>query len=362
MKRLICLSVVLCLVAAQFAAAAELATLEQLDARLAQLESELAAARQSQPGLPAASCSCDCNCGNSCDCLESCCPCQPTGLYGGAELVFAKPFLKESFRASIFNVTGVQTLLPFDYDYVATPRVWLGYVGAESMGVRASYWRLSESQGPENFVASATSFPSAVNVNIIFPSAITTTAPGEVLSVSNSIELETLDLEGTLHFDGWGNRFVASAGLEYGRISQDYHAIVTAGGVPQQVLNWDRQLAGVGPTVGLSMRRPIGCSGLEALGAFQLAILFGEKDIHRFSLGGPSVPLGGLPRIDFDDASEMLLVGRIQLGAQYTREIAWGGEMFLRATYEGQVWTDSGGNALGYLGVQGFGLAVGLAK
>jgi hypothetical protein len=94
----------------------------------------------------------------------------------------------------------------------------------------------------------------------------------------------------------------------------------------------------------------------------QLALLYGDKNLSRFTTGGPALQFGGLPTVRYEDGSELLLTGQLQLGAQWTRELSWGGDFFLRATYEGQIWTDSGGSALGYLGVEGFGLAVGIAK
>jgi hypothetical protein len=326
---------------------------QSYEQRLASLEAELAALRHSVNGPPAGPC-CD-----PCDC---CCP--PTGWYGGAEVVFAKPMLKESFRASIVDaVSGTQTLLPFDYAYNATPRAWIGYVGANRMGVRARYWKLNQDEGPESFVATGLDYlPGTQNVTIIFPSAIQTDEPGEVLSVTSGISLQTLDLEGTLHFEGWGNLFVASAGLQYARISQDYSATVIGQLGPEQFLNWDRKLEGVGPTMGIQVRRPLGCRGLEAFAGAQGALIFGQKSINRFAFGGPDVEFSPLPLVEYDDADELLVTAQLQLGAQWTCPLAVGGDLFLRASYEGQIWTDSGGSALGYLGVEGFGLAVEIAK
>jgi hypothetical protein len=333
--------------------AAETTDLAQsYEQRLAALEAELAALRQSvHSPAPGACCVPD-------DC---CCDCPPTGWYGGAEVVFAKPMLKESFRASIADVTGTLSLVPYDYAYNATPRAWIGYVGPNQMGVRARYWKLNQDQGPDDFAADQVTFPGTQNVTIIFP-AVIQTAPGDVLTVSNSISLQTLDLEGTLHFDGWGNYFVASAGLQYARIAQAFDATVSTGGIPDQFLNWDRKLEGVGPMAGIQVRRPLGCYGLEAFGGAQGALIFGKKDIHRFSIGGPPLEFGGPPTVNFDDADELLVTAQLQLGAQWSRPLAGGGDLFLRATYEGQIWTDSGGSALGYLGVEGFGLSVGIAK
>lgn len=286
-----------------------------------------------------------------------------TGVYGGAEVVFARPMPKESFRANIVSVTGTQTLLPTDYDYTATPRAWVGYVGEGGVGVRGRYWQLDEGSGERTYVADGLNFPGTQAVTLIFPGAISTDFPGESLQVSDSIRLETIDLEGTLHFQAWGGSFVASGGLQYGRIEQDYRAAVISGGVPEQVLNWDRSLEGVGPKIGLEMRRPIGSWGFEVFASPHIALLFAEKNISRFTAGGPPTPpFPALPALTYEGAEELLLTGLVQLGVQWSRELSIGGDLFVRGTYEGQVWTDAGGSALGYLGVEGFGVAVGLAK
>lgn len=49
------------------------------------------------------------------------------------------------------------------------------------------------------------------------------------------------------------------------------------------------------------------------------------------------------------------------IGLEWSRRPRFG-DFFLRGTYEGQLWSDSGGSALGYLGVEGFGISAGLSR
>lgn len=359
--------------------AADVARLDaEYESRIARLEAQLASLQQESgesvltevgqhgvaldagPACHSGACGtsgCDAGCGLEIDCGR----CQPSGFYGGAEVVFAKIYQKESFRAAVADVaTGTQNLLPYEFDYNATPRVWIGYTDPCGTGVRGRYWQLDEDQGPENFVADGRYFPSAQQVTLILPAAIATTAPGQVLTVSSGIELETIDVEGTFRFNGWGNRFLASAGLQYAKIDQYYRSAIPAN---QQILNWDRSLEGFGPTMGIEFARPVGCHGFEFFGSARGAMIFAEKNLTRLAVN--AVPMNSgppLPNTTYNDADELLVTGQMQLGVQWTRPLCRGGELFVRGTYEGQIWTDAGGNALGYLGVEGFGLSVGVSK
>ena len=92
---------------------------------------------------------------------------------------------------------------------------------------------------------------------------------------------------------------------------------------------------------------------------FRGSLLFGNKDLDRVELNGSG---GGPPVVSLDQASEVLGIGEVELGLQWAQPLACGGDLMVRGTYEGQLWSDSGTPTLGYLGFQGFGLAVGLTR
>lgn len=50
-----------------------------------------------------------------------------------------------------------------------------------------------------------------------------------------------------------------------------------------------------------------------------------------------------------------------EIGLEWSRSLRYG-TCFIRGTWEGQLWSDSGGSALGYLGDEGFGLSVALSR
>jgi hypothetical protein len=139
---------------------------------------------------------------------------------------------------------------------------------------------------------------------------------------------------------------------------QQSEAAVTNGGVLQQSLSWQRRFEGVGPTIAVEVERPIGNCGLAFVGIFRGSLLFGDKDLDRVEFNGSG---GGPPIVTLDKASEVLGIGEIELGLQWTRKMACG-DFFVRGTYEGQLWSDSGSPTLGYLGFEGFGIGCGLTR
>ena len=194
-------------------------------------------------------------------------------------------------------------------------------------------------------------------VSVIFPATITAIPPA-VLNVSDELEVHTVDLEGTQEFQIGKLSMVGFGGLRYGMMRQQTQATVTDSGVVTQSLDWQRRFEGVGPTVGVEVERPIGGCGLAFIGNFRGSLLFGNKDLDRVEVNGSG---GGLPILTLDKASEVLGIGEIELGVQWTRRLAMG-DFFVRGTYEGQLWSDCGSPTLGYLGFQGFGIGCGFTR
>ena len=283
-----------------------------------------------------------------------------TGLYFGTSIVFAKPHLKESFQANILQpATGTMTRVPFSSDYRAAPRAWLGFGGLNGFGVQTRYWEYNQEFNPFDFVTSATALPGAQAVTVVLPAAILSTIPGDVLSVRSGIEMRSLDLEGTVRHELQGSQLLISGGLRYAMIRQDYEARVISGVFPSS-LTWDRKLEGVGPIIGAQLRRPIGRSSLALVGGGRAGLIFASKDIHRTAVNALPAPPSN-PVVNFDNADELLMNLEMELGMEWSRRLSFG-DIFLRGTYEGQLWSDSGGSALGYLGVEGFGVSVGFSR
>ncbi len=321
-----------------------------MEQRMAALEAEVTTLRSGE------SCQAACNCRNG---SQPCNRCESGGLYAGFAFVFARPHFKEAFQATVGDPTAAISLVPFSYDYDISPRTWLGYTGANGLGVRTRYWQYDHAAAP--FQSSPFVPAQAHVVSIIFPATIYSTPPNEILSVGDNLEVHTVDLEGTQQLDIMGMSLVVSGGLRYAMMKQHTEAQVTnvGSGAVVQALNWQRRFEGVGPSVGIEVERPIGQCGLAFVGAFHGALLFGDKNLDRVEVNGAGI---GPPVVSLDRAREVLGIGELQLGVQWARQLAGGTELFVRGTYEAQLWSDAGTPTLGYLGFEGFGAEFGFRR
>ena len=335
------------------------------ETRLAELEQEIADLKFQVAGegaIQPVSFSSDCGCGGgSCGggCCRSCCECP--GLYGGYSFVFAKPHFKEAFQASVIDgVTGQLQLLPFQYDYDLTPRVWLGYYNPCGIGARASYWSYDHDGDPRSITATPTSVASAHALTVIFPATITAAVPGDVLTTTDELSTQTLDLEGTLPGHFGKVTVLMSGGVRYVRLEQNLASTVSTGGNPTQFLNWGRKFEGLGPTMGAEFHYQLGCSNWSLFGSGRGALLYGDKDLDRFTnVTSAQTPT---PYASLHDADEVVGMGEVQLGAEWTLRTARGWNLLMRGTYEGSLWAEAGAPTLGFLGFEGFALTLGIER
>lgn len=324
------------------------------ESRLESLESELARLKtQLGQGDCAGEARADCQLGDVC--RE-----HGGGLYTGYAFVFAKAHYKESFEADVISpFTGELTMLPFSFDYSPTPRVWLGYEGDSGAGIRATYWQFDHHASPLAIAPPPGSLAQAQVITVIFPASITAAVPGDVLEVENRLQLHTLDVEGTARLPVGPAYVVGSGGLRYARLTQSTNsAVQNAEGIVTQQLDWTRFFEGLGPTAAAEVHYPIGSSGIDMVGNVRGALLFGDKNMTRFvSPGGPTTP----PFTTLEHASDVVAMGMLELGAEYSHQFGRGYSLLVRGMYEGQIWTDAGAPTLTFLGFDGFSVGVGLS-
>lgn len=285
-----------------------------------------------------------------------------SGVYFGTSIVLAKPHLKESFQANLYDsVNDTMTLVPFSAGYRTAPRAWLGVGLPNDLGVQVRYWEYNQTFDPYDVVfASPFAVPGTSTVTLIYPTAISAAAPGDALSVRSGLEMRSLDLEGTLRQNWQQTQVLLTGGLRYAMIRQDYDARIFSGGATTASLTWDRKLEGVGPIIGAQLRRPLSRWGMAVVGGGRAGLIFARKDIHRTVVGKlPAPPANNV--VNFDNADELLMNLETEIGMEWSHRLRFG-ELFVRGTWEGQLWSDSGGSALGYLGVEGFGLSVALSR
>jgi hypothetical protein len=300
----------------------------------------------------------------SCDNVTACC--EPynsePAVYAGYKFLFVKPQMKESFEATVLNiVTGQNTLVPLDYNFNLTPNVWFGFRTRKSLGARVTYWGFNHDGNSRTFISDGLNLPGATATTVIYPAAIIAPAPGDQLQTQNSLNVYTIDAEGTLDFTVRTTDFTLGGGLRYASTDQQMQAVASRVGFPIGQLSWRREFEGFGPTLSASALQPL-FGGFSAIGNFRGSLLYGHKDLSRTVIGDvtPTV-FSGAPIVSLRNADEVVAAGDLGLGLRYTTQINGKVDAFVQGTYEGQLWTEAGAPTLTFLGFQGIGLALGLS-
>lgn len=285
---------------------------------------------------------------------------QEPSLYTGYKFLFIKPQMKESFEATVTNVgTGELTLVPLDYNFNATPNIWIGYRASQQLGVRVNYWGYDHSGNGQTLVSDGLNLPGATATTVIYPAAIIAPAPGDVLQTSNSLNVQTFDAEGTYDLHLQRTALTVGGGIRFATTDQQMHAAASRGVVPIGVLDWRRKFSGLGPTVSAAVDQPL-VGGFSAVGNFRGSLLYGQKDLNRTVVGDitPAV-VAGSPVVNLNNADEVVAAMDLGIGLRYSIPVKQRAELFVQGTFEGQLWTEAGAPTLTFLGFQGFGLATG---
>ncbi len=304
---------------------------------------------------------CDSACGET-SCCTPCQPCCESTWYGGAALVFIRPHFHEDVAFITDPAPDDNHVQSFHRDFEPSARVWLGYTGCDGSGVRATFWHFDHDADSQSIVGTAANTPIFVQV-IGAGTGIGRNAfadDGETFIAQHSLILQTLDLEATKQYGRCRSYVNAGLGLRYAKMEQEFNARVfdANGALDEQVVH-RHDFEGFGPTVSLFFHQQFGQSNWGGYGNLRGSILFGDRNqsIHEVKNGGANVGQ------DFFDSSEVMTIGEIGLGIQYSRSINCDRSLvFVRAGYEGQVWFDAGGplSTTGDLGLEGLVLSFGI--
>ena len=286
------------------------------------------------------------------------------GLYADVDLIFTKPHVKESFESTRLEpLTGSLTLQPFSYDYSVSPKTTLGYRNPGGIGFRATHWMYDNSSNLRSEAATLTSFPGVSSVSVIFPAAISTTQPGDLLTTQASMQFQTVDLEGTLDVFLPEIQMTISGGLRFASMQQIFHGDVTRAAVPIQTLDWSREFDAAGLTFGVDGKHQLReINGFEVflLGDLQGSLVYGDKTLKRNVVGDVTPPPNmTAPNLILDNLSEASGIFEIALGFEVARDLERAGRIFTRGQYHGQLWTAAGAPTLSFLGFEGFSVGLG---
>ncbi len=126
-----------------------------------------------------------------------------------------------------------------------------------------------------------------------------------------------------------------SMGLRYARLLQSLDSFVTpaGGGPPTRRLSWERKFDGLGPSISVDVNRQIGCSGFSVVGQGGGALLFGKKTINRVVIGDLS-PQPATRVLVLDEADEVVGIGEINFGLEWSRQFRGGRNLNIRGLSE----------------------------
>lgn len=297
----------------------------------------------------------------SCDSCAPCDVCGPApcgGFYGGFGAVFLKPYFRDN-TAYVADPPGVNISVPFDYSYEFSPRAWFGYVNGNGTGIRARYWYLDADASTTYLVPDWFTGQSQIVGGSGFIVGNIFADPGEIFSARHELNLQVADLEATQQLLWLGASVTPGFGVRYARLRQDYSAsAIDDTNTLQEWIRHHHSFEGFGPVASLQFVRPFGDSGLGVYGGVRGAVLFGDID-QTVVRGDPDI-VETYER----SGSELLAVGEIEFGLEYSRWLKYNALAFIRGGWEGQIWWDAGGptSTTGDMGLQGLNVSFGIRR
>jgi hypothetical protein len=295
---------------------------------------------------------------------------EPTGRwYAGGGIYWMQPNFQTNpaFRTSTVGVAvapvtaaTVNRQRDFSYDAEIAPLFWLGYEGANGLGVRGRWFNF---EGDSNVAVSNTGADPALIVGTPSPLGVTpiisstaavvlggvTTGGLGTLSAVSDLNLDVWDLEATKRFTPGQWNLLVAAGLRYAHMSQNYRAggtltVPVTGEILTEDLRASHNFNGLGPTLALESKRALGDSGLSFYGNARGSVLFGNgrqraNRSNIVTLGG--VTLANVLEDNETSQDDVLSVGELEVGAEYganAGRFRW----FVQAGFVGQVWLGAG--------------------
>lgn len=228
----------------------------------------------------------------------------------------------------------------FSHSMAVAPLVTLAYVSAEGWGVRSRYWQLDASADRAITNNGSLLISSAAPLGLsIFD--IDTDGTDNVRWVFESeLRVHVVDIEATQNFnwDCWN--FVAAAGVRYAYLSQSYDVTQTPpNDTTSTGLDSGMRFRGAGPTLALTVRRPVGDTGLAFFANGRGSLLYGQHRQKAILVTGEGEDQTSVAsRVNEDD---LLPILEIELGAQYA--VCWNSaHLFFQVGAVGQTWLGAG--------------------
>jgi hypothetical protein len=192
-------------------------------------------------------------------------------------------------------------------------------------------------------------------------------ATDATLDYVHALEMHVVDLD-IMQELNWGRTdLVVGGGLRYARVSFGSTAatILNAGGSTYWDAAVENSFEGIGPTAFLDVERQIGQTRLSVVGGVRGSVLFGRQrweEVWNYHGHTPPAPAQGLYVLDRGNTTVATLGGSI--GVQYDRSFREGVDMFVRCSWQGEMWFDVGSptRACDDMAMEGISIAVGISR
>ncbi len=282
----------------------------------------------------------------------------------GVDFTFLKPHFENNVAFTTLDSDGATTETftdsEFNYDTELAPRVWLEMLQCGNMGLRASWWQF------DNAAAVASGSPPAngfgrISTPMFGSVDLSTTVPNSTYTARSNLKANNVDLEGTTAFNcgDWG--WMATAGLRYATMEQTYNSSLTnQANATQGTINYFHELRGIGPTVSARTQRPL-TGQLSLFGLARGSLLFGDSTSQLNAVEDQDLD-AQLTTVQSTSRDDLLPVGDVQVGLQWT-PVSYGvWNPYLHVALEGQFWGGAGNasSETGNLGFYGFNFALGM--
>ncbi|HEY4312385.1 MAG TPA: Lpg1974 family pore-forming outer membrane protein [Pirellulales bacterium] len=278
--------------------------------------------------------------------------CRQCGVVFGSELLFLKPTATNGdLPGATANVNTNLGLLPptaivnfnvhNSFTFETAPRFWLGYVTKSGLGFRVQYWEFRHSSDTEFL------------------------DPVGLVAFGGAMRFRTFDWEVTQQIDFRRWRMLAFGGFRYGEIRQSESLNVLG---TLATLQQSQAFNGIGLTGGVNLNRSLfNSKSFTWYTNTRGSILFGDRSYNYQAGADILFPVSATA--NYKLSGETLGILEIATGPQWQKQLARGGQFFVRGGFEGQLWLNAGtidntpyDSALGNIGFGGFSVATGIIR
>lgn len=212
------------------------------------------------------------------DCCCDCCAEHCGRMIGGVGLYLIQPYFETNPAFSVFvQSTGPGERVDIKHHMDVAPLVWLGYIGANGVGVRGRWWYFREG------TSQTISFPGGGNFSVfgasVMGAQLIVDSPS-AYNVTSKLQLQVADLETVKNASIGDWDFLLAGGVRYADVSQNYNAY--ANPATQGPVLSGNSFTGIGPVLALEARCPLWGCWLSFYGSARSSLLFGRLNQHAF--------------------------------------------------------------------------------